>query len=149
MRVRPLLMFVALVAGGCGAGTGSLGDREVSATTAPTTRAPNGEPAPLTLIVSNQSFDHPTVEITIEVDGVEVVGEAFDVEGQHSWEPFGLDLPAGGHHLHAVSDTGAEIDGEFVTADNEPLWAVLSYWSDAEEPRHFTLSTMDDPPGFG
>lgn len=88
---------------------------------------PTPAPPPFTLYVSNQSFEDPTVGITITIDGEVVVDEDFDVEGQHNWVSFEPDVAPGVHILHAASSTGAEFTTEFTMPDGEPRWAVVDY----------------------
>jgi hypothetical protein len=46
--------------------------------------------ADLHLWVSNQSFEEPSVVVTITIDGVEIVSQRFEVESQHNWILFPL-----------------------------------------------------------
>lgn len=110
---------------------------------------PTPPPPPFTLYVSNQSFEEPTVRITIQIDDQVVVDEGFDVEGQHNWITFTPDVTPGDHTLQAVSDTGAEFSVDFTIPENEPRWAVVDYWYYPEEgPRSFTFDISDQPIGF-
>jgi hypothetical protein len=112
-------------------------------------RPPEPVPPPLTLYVSNQSFDDPSVDITVTIDGRVVVDEEFDVEGQHNWKTFELDLGPGEHTLRAESSTGAVHEAVFVLPEGEPRWAVLdNWWYPEEGERHFTFSIHDEPVGF-
>ena len=43
--------------------------------------------AALLLWVSNQSFEDDPVQVTIAIDGVEVISQQFEVEGQHTRSP--------------------------------------------------------------
>lgn len=111
---------------------------------------PTPPPPPLTLYVSNQSFEDPTVGITITIDGDVVVDEDFDVEGQHNWIRFEPDVAPGRHTVHAVSTTGAELTTEFTLPAGEPRWAVIDYWFyPDEDPREFTFQIHDEPIAFG
>lgn len=112
---------------------------------------PRPQPAapPFTLYVSNQSFDEPTVHITISIDDTVIVDQAFDVEGQHNWIAFEPQVGPGTHLLQATSDTGATFSVEFVLPDGEPRWAVVDYWtpgSGSADP--FTFHISDEPIGF-
>lgn len=111
---------------------------------------PTPPPPPFTLYVSNQSFEDPRVGITISIDGVVVVDQDFDVEGQHNWVSFEPDIAPGDHTLHAVSSTGAQLTTTFMTPDGEPRWAVVDYWFHPDDdPRKFTFQISDKPIGFG
>jgi hypothetical protein len=166
--VKTLRFVIAagLVLGACGDGgaedvvtgptpdeTSSLGEPEGRAPLPPPDDGPIGGGAwsgtGLTLYVSNQSFDDPSVDITVTIDGRVVVDEEFDVEGQHNWKTFELDLGPGEHTLRAESSTGAVHEAVFVLPEGEPRWAVLdNWWYPEEGERHFTFSIHDEPVGF-
>ena len=118
------------------------------------TATANGPVEPVTLYVSNQSFDDPRVDATIHIDGRVVVDRRFDVEGQHNWVQFDLELPAGEHELVARSDSGLEHTFTFTTQVDEPRWLVVDYWWFNEEPEgagegnRFTFQASDEPVGF-
>jgi hypothetical protein len=98
----------------------------------------------LTLYVSNQSFEDPSVQIAISIDGVVVVDETFAVEGQHNWIAFELDVSPGDHILTATSNTGAQLTVEFTTKAGQPRWAVVDYWwypEDGPASSHLTSTT--------
>ena len=136
-RAASLLLAVVLV--GC---TGTLADGGGSTASPP--------PDAVRLHVSNQSFDDPTVAMTLRVDGDVVVDQRFDVEDQHNWVEFHLSLPAGDHELDARADSGVREAFAFETREGEPLWLVLDHWwyRDAVEEDAFTLTVSDEPVGF-
>jgi hypothetical protein len=157
--------FLAVAACGDGAtsssGAGSRGDHSASSAPAGpigdsraigtgTDARPTPPPPPLTLYVSNQSFDDPNVQIAVSIDGVVVVDQSFAVEGQHNWITFEPDVPPGDHTLTATSNTGAELTVEFATKAGQPRWAVVNYWwYPGDGPREFTFDISDEPIGFG
>lgn len=107
------------------------------------------DPAPLTLYVSNQSFDDPNVSITVTIDGEVVVDEDFFVDDQHNRVRFTPTVGPGDHTLVASAGNGVELTVEFSTDDGAPLWAVLDYWFYNEEPPgRSTFGTDDEPVGF-
>ena len=100
------------------------------------------------LWVSNQSFEDDPVAIVIEIDGVQVVDNSFEVGSQHNWVSFMIDgLEPGEHTLTAISDTGATFEQVFTLPPDEPRWMVIDYWyyPDDAEGRHFTFSESDEP----
>ena len=101
------------------------------------------EAPPLTLHVSNQSFSDPSVGITIEIDGMLVVNDAFDVGSQHNWIEFQFDLAPGDHEIIARSDTGALFKGTVRILDGESVYAVLDYWGQED-----LSENGDATPGF-
>ena len=105
---------------------------------------------PLTLYVSNQSFEDDPVLLTVNIDGVPLVDGRFYVEGQHNWLAAPIDLPNGEHTITASSDTGATLTEIFETSPQQRLWAVLDYWYyPTEGPRELTWYVSDEPVGFG
>jgi hypothetical protein len=165
MKRPTRLVSVLLVAGAVLAGACAADDPldvtavdEPPTSTAPTTAEvsmpvepdeADGPVSPLTLYVSNQSFDDPTVVITITIDGTVVADQDFDVEAQHNWIAFDLSVPSGDHRLVARSDSGARLNVDFTTVPDEPRWAVVDYWSSGEDhPANFTFDVSDEPIGF-
>jgi len=104
------------------------------------------EGIPLTLYVSNQSFIHYTIDITVVLDDKTVVSDTFDVEGQHSFHPFYLELGKGRHIIHVESDNGVSLTREF-EIDKE-TWIVVSYWYYEEDEPFFNFDIHDKPVGF-
>ncbi len=117
------------------------------------TATEDGQVEPVTLHVSNQSFDDPSVDVSISIDGTVVVDRQFDVEDQHNWVEFDLALPAGEHDVVASSDSGVETTFTFTTEEDEPRWLVVDYWFSEEHERdgeggRFTFNVSDEPVGF-
>ena len=114
-------------------------------------RAASPEPSPtgnFFLAVSNQSFDRPTVDITVLIDGRKVADQDFAVEGQHNWVEFVLDVPAGEHELRAVSKDGNAEFRRTITSFPR-TWVVLNYWccGQPDDPK-FTFDVSDEPVAF-
>lgn len=72
-------------------GHGSASSDETD-TTGGAARIAIGEETDVFLFVSNQSFYHEQVPIEVSIDGVTVVDQQFDVEGQHTWIQFPIAL---------------------------------------------------------
>ena len=111
------------------------------------------EPGPgeVKLWISNQSFADDPIGLSVALDGVTVVEQDFDVEGQHNWIAFDIEgLEPGVHTIDAKSETGAILTAEFTTKEDEPRWLVLDYWSYPDDPagRHFTFAEFDEPIAF-
>ena len=107
-----------------------------------------GEPD-LVLLVSNQSFDDPSATLTFTIDGQTVVDQEFDVEGQHTWVEFPLDVGPGHHRLVAQSDQGHNWRQDFRLPDGERRWAAVEYWAgDDHLDRTFTWRMDDRPLAF-
>jgi hypothetical protein len=85
--------------------------------------------ADLNLWVSNQSFVDDPVDLTVRIDGVEVVSQPFDVDDQHNWIRFSIEAAPGHHVLTAESDTGASTRKNFSLPGSGDRHAVLEYWN--------------------
>lgn len=106
------------------------------------------DPVTLHLWVSNQSFDIDPVDIAVYIDGQQVVCDSFDVEGQHNWILFDVELDPGTHTLRALGNDGETELTETIDVPDE-RWAVLDFWFyPEEEPERFTFSIHDRPVGF-
>jgi hypothetical protein len=149
-RVAMLLTVVPLAAAlaACAAAPVPTGDDDI-------TVVDDAEQANLVLYVSNQSFEHDRVDITVRIDGVLVVDQSFAVEGQHNWLEFPIKLPAGEHTLEAISGTGVGLSEPVTVPDGEKRWVVLDYWyypdrgdgSDVVDPS-LTLTVHEEQVGF-
>jgi hypothetical protein len=105
--------------------------------------------ADLHLWVSNQSFKDDPVVLNVSIDGAEVIAQPFEVEGQHNWILFPLQVPPGRHILSVISETGVRMRKHFTLPESGPRYAVVDYWnySDAAG-RHITWHIQSDPMGF-
>jgi hypothetical protein len=90
--------------------------------------SPNGN---FHLYVLNRSFAISPVDIKIFIDGDLVVKGDFDVDGQHSYQPFVLNLSPGRHKIVAESSKGhAKFERVFDVEDKS--WAALAYLFDSK-----------------
>lgn len=84
---------------------------------------PNGN---FVLYVSNQSFSLPKTDIRVEIDGVPVIHQYFEVQDQHKWIKFTFMLSSGTHHLIANSiKSDAKYESDFIISDKK--WSVLDF----------------------
>ena len=101
------------------------------------------------LIISNQSFDDPAVDITVHAGGEAVVQGSFDVGGQHEYVSYDLALPVGPHDLRIESDSGAEYTESIDVESDGTTYVTASYWGGGDPgPSHFSDSAGTEPPGF-
>lgn len=106
--------------------------------------------ADMKLFVSNQSFDDATVELTVSIDGTELVSGIFDVKNQHNWCEFPAKTSPGQHVVTVVSDTGAELRERFMLPDVGRRYAVINYWYGAEKDHpFFDWQFLSNRPAFG
>lgn len=138
MRVLLTLWALGIVAAGCGSA-----DDDALTRADTVGAAGNGN---FTLYVSNQSFEHPAIDIRVHIDGKLVVADEFEVEDQHTWVAFRLALRTGTHVIRAEA-SDAELRRTFRVKGKR--WAVLDYWccDDAEDPR-FTFDVSKRPIAF-
>lgn len=108
---------------------------------------------PLTLYVSNQSFEATPVDVEVRFDGEVVLSREFevgsDVQAQHRWQEFSFPLESGEHRIEVFSRRGEARLEEAFEIDG-PRWATLAYWSGSRpgEAAHFTLEFSERPIGF-
>lgn len=109
----------------------------------------NGETVLLHLYVSNQSFDISPVAIDVWLEDTHVITGGFDVEGQHNWILFDLNVPIGSHGLRAEYRESSVVLTETISIPAE-RWGVLEFWYYPNEPEHpmFTWSLHDSPVAF-
>jgi hypothetical protein len=106
----------------------------------------------LTVLVSNQSFDLPTVDVEIEIDGKKAISGDFDVEGQHTWVPFDFAVTPGNHTMKMTTAAGeVTLDKTFVMDDRK--WIVVNFWyyaagSPEPTPPQFSFHLFDEQPLF-
>lgn len=145
MRFGSLLMLAAallLLAAACGGESEDPSEAETV-----TEEASAQQSIPFHLYVSNQSFDPKKVDITVWIDGREVIDQEFDVGSQHNWILFDLPLSEGVHQIRAEAAGEAtvfEVDIEF----DVETWAVLNFWKE-DGAGFFTWDESDRPVAFG
>jgi hypothetical protein len=106
----------------------------------------------LHLYVSNQSFDQPTADLLVTVDGEPLFDGEADVEGQHNWMLREADLAPGEHVVEALERaTGTRASQTFDLPEGEERWVVVDYWNplgDEGDPPGFTISVHDEQVAF-
>ncbi|WP_256840399.1 hypothetical protein [Ornithinimicrobium faecis] len=108
----------------------------------PVARIAAGEKADLFLYVSNQSFYHDRVPIEVTIDGVTIVDQQFDVQGQHTWIQFPVALETRTVLVTATVASDPAADREIQVSETFPLnvppgdqrWMTISYWASEPEP---------------
>lgn len=105
-------------------------------------------PLGLAVIVSNQSYDDPDVDLTITVDGEVMIERSFAVEGQHTYVSYRLPLEPGEHQVVISSDAGATHE-RVVSLGAEPRYLAVSYWGeDSSGPDAISVEESDEPFGI-
>jgi len=116
----------------------------------PEIRFTSDDEPPLTLYLSNQSFEDDPVLLTLSIDSVALIDGRFYVESQHNWLAALIELPPGEHTITAASDSGATLTETFEISPQQRLWALLDYWYDGtSRSRKLTWFVSDEPVAFG
>ena len=106
-------------------------------------------PLGLAVIVSNQSYDDPEVDLIVTVDGDVVIERSFAVEGQHTFVSYRLPLEPGDHRMVIRADTGATHE-RVISLGAERRYLAVSYWGgDSSSPDAFSVDESDEPFGIG
>ena len=111
-----------------------------------------GPPDPnLHAYVSNQSFDQPTADIQVTIDGVVLFDGEARVEGQHNWMLPEARLVSGAHTVEAVErDSGVRESRSFMLPPGQHRWIVVDFWNPAgdDEGPGFTITVHDEQVAF-
>ncbi|HJQ92804.1 MAG TPA: hypothetical protein VJ874_00805 [Candidatus Thermoplasmatota archaeon] len=79
---------------------------------------------------SNQSFDDPTADILVTIDGEAVFDGKAEVEGQHNWMLREAKVAAGRHTVVALErETDARESMAFDVPAGEERWIVVDFWN--------------------
>jgi hypothetical protein len=98
----------------------------------------------LELHVSNQSFDITPVDITITLDGEQLVAQEFDVEGQHNWIRFSFDVKPGAHMLAVTANDGSVSRETDVEIGSATKYGIVNFWDAGQ----VEITLQDTPPAF-
>ncbi|HUR25632.1 MAG TPA: hypothetical protein VM327_06435 [Candidatus Thermoplasmatota archaeon] len=83
---------------------------------------------------SNQSFDDPTADILVTIDGETVFDGEAKVESQHNWMLRQAKLAAGRHTVEASErETGARSSESFDVPAGEERWIVVDFWNPLDQ----------------
>lgn len=95
------------------------------------------------VILSNQSYENTKVNLTVLIDGNELISQDCKTENQHTGYYYYYNLE-GTHIIKVVSEDGQEVQKTVSLDENIPLWVLVSYWSDGERAK-IELNIMDSP----
>ena len=109
---RLLAACALLVTTGCSGSTG--GDECDDTASCAIETVPRSDRGNYGLVVSNQSFVVPSVSISVTIDDRSAAGGRFDVENQHNFVSFRLELSDGAHRLRATAEADLR-DAEDIT----------------------------------
>jgi hypothetical protein len=103
------------------------------------------------LVVSNQSFDVPSVVIAVTIGDRSATAGQFDVENQHNYVSVRLDLPDGVHRLTAEA---SDLEGRHLAGLGETIevkgrrFGLVTFWTEAGE-HLLRFRESDEPFAFG
>jgi hypothetical protein len=98
----------------------------------------------LELHVSNQSFDVTPVDITVMLDGEQLVAQEFDVESQHTWIKFSFDVKTGPHTLAVTANDGSVSRDAHVEIGSATKYGIVNFWDAGQ----VEITFQDTPPAF-
>lgn len=95
--------------------------------------------------ISNQSFDDPTADLRITLDGLVLFDGEAKVEGQHNWMLREATLDAGSHTIDAFeTETGARASKSFTLPAGQERWAVVDFWNEDGQAASFTITIHEE-----
>jgi hypothetical protein len=85
----------------------------------------------INLIVSNQSFDIPLVDVSVSIDGVIYLKKDLPVKNQHYYEKFPISLSSGYHTIEINGNKGQTVlmDKFEVCADKNMVIGVCFFYN--------------------
>lgn len=100
----------------------------------------SGENSNIVLVVSNQSFEKPDINLKVFIDDKFYIDNQFKVEDQHNFASYNYSIPKGSHKLKAIVNN-TSIFEEIFNMNNEKQWAVITYWYNSRDDINFNIST--------
>lgn len=88
----------------------------------------------LEIVVSNQSFENPSVNLSCLVDGIEIFDEEFDVGDQHAVSYYFVNIIGGDHILKVTYEDGQVEEYKFETGQNKKYF-YITYWGKKDTAR--------------
>lgn len=82
-------------------------------------------------IISNQSFEVPSIKLTCYIDDKEIFSDTYHVLDQHEYSYYYFDLQAGTYELVIESENG-ETMRERITLTESQEYAYITYWGDGD-----------------
>ncbi len=103
---------------------------------------------PVHVIISNQSYKVPNVDIAVSIDHSDQGHSgSFMVGNQHTFKNFDFFVTPGIHSLFVTSTTtGASLEKTWDGTTEK--WLTVLYWDDANTPNQFVFNEYTSPPSF-
>jgi hypothetical protein len=112
---------------------------------------PRSERGNYGLVVSNQSFEVPSVSISVTIDDRSAAVGRFDVGNQHNWVNHHLRVTDGTHRLTAEA---TDLEGNRLAGLEETLsvrgrqFGLVTFWTEAGE-HQLRFEASEEPFAFG
>lgn len=96
----------------------------------------------LVLILTNQSFNLEKVDITVFIDGQELINQACETLDQHKGYYYYFNI-VGAHTLRIELGNGYEIEKVLIINDESTRWVLISNWGNLDKSQ-VTVDIMDE-----
>lgn len=87
----------------------------------------------LVLYVSNQCFEIDPVDIIVNINNKQFIGEDFFVQNQHGWKKFIVKLPKGKHEILIQSKNHDTMLIDEIEIRGNNLWALINFVCPSEQ----------------
>lgn len=87
----------------------------------------------LVLYVSNQCFEIDPVDIIVNINNKQFIGEDFFVQNQHGWKKFIVKLPKGKHEILIQSKNYDTMLIDEIEIRGNNLWALINFVCPSEQ----------------
>ena len=99
------------------------------------------------VIVSNQSFYAPKVNMSSTINGVAVFNDKFAVGDQHKYSYYYINGDAG-EYLFCINAENTTLNKTIQITENETLWMYITYWNSENEDEHIDVLMQNEPIGL-
>lgn len=101
------------------------------------------ENASIIVMVSNQSFDVPSVQMSGTVDGLHIFDDKYNVGNQHQYAYYYVYTSPGEHEFEILAN-GISIKETVTITEDEPLWICFSYWNSENEDEKISVYSQNE-----
>ena len=86
-----------------------------------------------TIYISNQSFDIPSIHLTVTLNGKKLADQSFAVNRQHTWISFKATYKMGSNTIRIQTKDGKVVAQTSFKLKKGPMNAVISFWKSEED----------------
>lgn len=101
------------------------------------------ENASVIVMVSNQSFEVPKVQMSATVDGLHIFDDEYHVGTQHEYSYYYVYASPGEHEFEVMAN-GISIKETVTITEDEPLWVCFSYWNTENEDEKISVLAQNE-----